>query len=901
MEKKELYLIDGYALIYRAYFALMKNPLTNSAGQPTGAFYGFAGYLLRLLETYKCPYLAVVMDSPRPTFRHLMYDKYKANREAMPEELKSQIPIIRRFIDACNIPTIIQEGLEADDLMASLTLSSVDSGFDVFLVTRDKDLMQLVGPHVTMLAPESGGALLPMDAAHVKNKMGVEPQRIGDYLALIGDSSDNIPGIPGVGPKTAIKILEQIDSVDALLADASPIANPKLREKIEENRDLLLLSRQLVTLKTDVPIVFTLDELARKEANCDECEKLLREMECASLLKSPLLARRAGAENIADIVVVDDDEKLDLLTRRLFAGSGAERVCSILSLCDPAASIRSRRTGIAIATDEKSGFYIPLCHESGKNLAPDKAAEFLGRLFCATNDNIRLVGHDLKQELHCAFEHGASRPGQVFDCMVADYLLDPGRRDHTLPTLVSMWLGNRCEPVESLFGSGKERCGALAVPVQKAASVVGSLACTMITLERKLRSMLHERRVLELFDSIEMPLVWVLAGLERQGVKIDCEFLEKLSVEYRERLDRIAAECYALAPEEFNINSPKQIGEILFDKLGLPAPKKTKTGAHATGIEVLEKLAEKYPIARRILDYRELQKLLSTYIDALPAQTDQASGRVHTCFNQTVTATGRLSSTDPNLQNIPVRTDDGKRIRNAFIADKGNVLVSADYSQIELRILAHLSGDPLLIHAFLEDRDIHTQTASAVYGIFPEMVTPEMRRAAKTINFGLIYGMGPIKLARQIDVSFTEARRFMEVYFRQFPTIKSYMDSSVESARRLGYAQTLLGRRRYLPDINADNRVIREAAERTAVNTPVQGSAADIIKIAMIDIDRSMPQLFPHAKMVLQVHDELVFELPAADAEKFCAWVVERMSRAYTLSVPMRVDAKIGRNWNEAH
>jgi DNA polymerase-1 len=503
--------------------------------------------------------------------------------------------------------------------------------------------------------------------------------------------------------------------------------------------------------------------------------------------------------------------------------------------------------------------------------------------------------------MHFAFQQGVRLRGLSFDALIAAYLLDPGKRDYDCAGLVDQWLMRSADSVATLFGSGRQRRSGEEIPVEDAARILSGLAAACIPLETKLRSLLNERNAAGLYDTIELPLVTVLAGLEQQGIRIDIPYLEQLSAEYGSRASAITTELYHMAGEEFNINSPKQIGEVLFDRMGLPKPKKTKTGAHSTSVAVLENLADDYPIARKILDYRELQKLLSTYIDALPAQSVPPLDRVHTSFNQTVTATGRLSSTDPNLQNIPVRSEDGKRIRNAFIPAEHMALVSADYSQIELRILAHLSDDPFLKQAFEEDRDIHTQTASAIYQIFPEMVTPEMRRAAKTINFGLMYGMGPINLARQLGIPFAEARSFIDAYFLQFPTIKRYMETTIDSARKLGYTETLLGRRRYLPEIAASNRVIREAAERTAINTPVQGTAADIIKLAMIAIDRTLAEQFPTARMLLQVHDELVFEIDEEHAEKFREWVQESMSSAYALSVPLKVDAGIGRNWNEAH
>jgi len=893
MDSKKLYLVDGYALIYRAYFALMKNPLSNRNGIPTGAFYGFAGYILRLLETYDCPYLAVVMDSAKPTFRHEMYDQYKANREAMPDELRAQLPFIRQFIDACKIPTVIQEGLEADDLIAALTLKAVDAGFDVFLVTRDKDLMQLVGPKVTMLAPEGAGVLSPLGVPEVKEKMGVDPHRIVDYLALIGDSSDNIPGVPGVGPKTAVKILEQVKDVETLLADTSVIANPKLRQKIDDNRDLLALSKRLVTLETDAPIVFSLDELARQQFNTEACTGLIREMECMSLLRSPLFTESTQTQ-MHHVTVITTQQELETVC----ASARKHGTIAVTSLTS--GGIMSQQTaGCAVALSEKEAYYLPFAHDTGELI--DRAAALPALQKLCTGSGMKIICHDLKSELHAGILPVDHQESDLFDCMLAAYLLDPGKRDYGIDQLAQQWLYHQVTSTAQMRGSGRNTRTDNMVPVDEAAEVSGGLSAALFALEKRLRPLLHEKKLWELFRTVELPLVDTLALMERTGIMVDTACLATLSDEYHTRCDAVAADVYHLAGTEFNMNSPKQIGEVLFDTLHLPAPKKTKTGAHATGVEVLERLADNYPIARRILDYRELQKLLSTYIDALPAQIAPATGRVHTSFNQTIAATGRLSSTDPNLQNIPIRSEDGKRIRDAFIPAPGMVLVSADYSQIELRILAHLSNDPLLRQAFAEDRDIHTQTASAIYQIFPEMVTPEMRRAAKTINFGLMYGMGPINLSRQLGISFAEARNFIETYFMQFPTIKSYMDSTIEQARQHGYVETMLGRRRYLPDISASNRVIREAAERTAINTPVQGTAADIIKLAMIDIHAKLPEAFPDAAMLLQVHDELVFELPADKAPEFREWAVERMSGAFTLSVPLKVEAGIGANWNEAH
>lgn len=891
---KKLYLVDGYALIYRAYFALAKKPLTNSQGIPSGALYGFANYLLRLIESYQCPYLAVVLDSGKPTFRHEMYGKYKANREAMPDDLQVQIPIIKEFIAACNIPIIIQDGLEADDLIATLTHNAVAEGFEVFLVTRDKDLMQLVGDHVSMLAPEGTGILQSFTAKDVEEKLGVSPVRVLDYLSLIGDASDNIPGVPGVGPKTALKILALTEGVDTLLADTSVLKNEKLIQKIEENRELLLLSKALVTLKKDAVLAFTPLELARQDIDKKACTVLLRQMECSSLLKSSLFAH-AVVQVQNNIVLISTVEQLEDLAAAI-RQKGSFTLNSVTTGMFPA---DLQQIGLSIAISESACYYIPLDHADANNLNATTVYGILRELLTASE--ITKNGHDLKTEWLLAQQQGVDLQGLSFDCMVAAYLIDPGKRDYTIESLADQWLEIGMPSTESLLGKGKTQRAMTAVAASEAALFWEPRITAVVKLQEILQQRMAERSTIQLFEEIEMPLVTVLAHLEWQGIRVDVPLLKSLSSTYSERLALVTREVYALAGEEFNLNSPKQIGEVLFDRLGLPAAKKTKSGTHATGVEILEKLASAYPIAQKILDSREIQKLLSTYIDALPEQVVALSQRVHTTFNQTVAATGRLSSTHPNLQNIPIRTDDGKRIREAFIAAPGSVLIAADYSQIELRILAHLSKDPLLTQAFLDDQDIHTQTASVIYGVFPEMITGEMRRAAKTINFGLMYGMGPINLSRQLNVSFHEARQFIDTYFAQFPTIKKYMDTTIAAARELGYTETLLARRRYLPEINAANRNVREGAERTAINTPVQGTAADIIKIAMITIEREISTQFPEAKMILQVHDELLFEVSEEQAEACSAWVVAMMSGAYTLSVPLKVDAGVGKNWCVAH
>lgn len=893
MNEKTLFLIDGYALVYRAYYAFVKNPLINSKGQPTSAIFGFANYIIRLIESYSCPYIAVVLDSSKPTFRHEMYAQYKANREAMPDDLRAQMPLIHQLVQALNISEVVKDGLEADDLIAILTRKALEESYDVFLVTRDKDLMQLIGPRVKMLAPDGTGTLMLLGAGDVKEKMGIDPDKIVDYLALIGDASDNIPGVPGIGPKTAIKILELGESVDKILENPSILGNEKLIQKIEQNRELLCISKMLATLKKDVDIGVSLDNFARRPFDKAQCVNLFRELEFTSLIRHPLFSEEKKTQN--QISVISTLDQLNVFIDKV-------KNCGVVSIDIQTGSTLARAgeiIGISLSVQKDEAVYIPVSHLQNTNLPLTQVLSLLKEII--ESDRVRKIGSNLKFVYQVFKNQGICLKGIWFDVMIAAYLIDSGKRDYDIDVLAAEYLGQELGRLDSILGSGKNKITFNEVDIASASIYSGNLACAAIALQEKLEPDLDKLNIKTLFENIEMPLVSVLGDLEWQGIKIDTELLKTLSVEYSSELHQLSESIYQLAGESLNLNSPKQIGEILFGKLSLPGAKKTKNGAQSTSVDVLEKLAPEYPIVQKILDYREVQKLLSTYIDALPTQIYSGSGRIHTSFNQTVAATGRLSSTNPNLQNIPVRTEMGKRIREAFIASCGNVLISADYSQIELRILAQLSKDEFLIQAFSEDKDIHTLTASAIYKVFPELVTPEMRRAAKTINFGLMYGMGPINLSKQLGISYSEAKTFIDAYFLQFPCIKKFMESTIENARQLGYTETLLGRRRLIPEINSANRNIREAAERTAINTPVQGTAADIIKIAMINIHKEIANICSNARMILQVHDELVFEVPENEAEEMKKWIIEQMSAAYPLMIPLRVDAGIACNWRMAH
>jgi DNA polymerase-1 len=893
-QPKHLYLVDGHAVAYRAYFAMIKNPLTNSSGQPTSAVYGFANTLVSLLERYDCPYLAVAFDSPAPTFRKQMYAAYKAQRPEMPDDLKSQIPLIFKLVENFNIPALMQDGIEADDILASLTHRAVAEGFHVWLVTRDKDLMQLVGDHVTMLAPETTGAgLKVMGPAEVEEKMGVPPALIRDLLALMGDSSDNIPGVAGIGPKTAVKILQEVGSVENLLADPGCLKNEKLRTKIVENIEALKISRTLTTLKNDAMEAVAVESLIKRPVDRDKCLSFFTTLEFQSLLRHPLFENRQSTS--FSVKVPTSLEEVSAIARQI-EEAGKVSIDTETTSIEPRLA---KLVGISLAISPDMAWYLPVGHtDLLRNLPINDVLRLLKPII--QSPYVAKIGQNLKYDYQVFKNYGLGLKGISFDTMIAAYLIDPGKRQFNLELLAEQWLQLKTVSIESLIGKGKTQRSFAEVPIDEAAGYSGEDAVLPLRLKEKFEPILTERNLLELFTTIEMPLVTALAEIEWRGMQIDTTLLATISVEYTEKLKVISQEIFAMAGEEFNLNSPKQISEIFFGKLGMPTSKKTKTGL-STDVDALDKLAVDFPIARKMLEYRELQKLLSTYIDALPTQVCAESGRLHSSLNQAVTATGRLSSTNPNLQNIPVRTEEGRRIREAFITPNGYLLVSADYSQIELRILAHLSGDARLIEAFHHDKDIHTQTASAIYGIFPEMVTPDMRRAAKTINFGLMYGMGPINLSRQLKISFKEAQKFIDTYFEQFPSIHAFMDRCIADAREKGYSETMFGRRRYLPEINAQNRQVREAAERTAINTPVQGAAADIIKVAMVNIHREMSDIFPDAFMLLQVHDELVFEVPRRKVDEFSGWIVERMCSARELAVPLKVDVGNGLNWKVAH
>jgi len=898
---KEMLIIDGHALIFRAHYAMFKNPLVNMKGLTTSAIFGFTGYVLRLMNKYPDALTVMTLDSKGPSFRKDMFEEYKANRKTMPDELRLQMPYVDQFLDAMGIPVFKKVGLEADDIIADLARYGDSNGYQVKIVSKDKDLMQLVTENVHQLTPETGGKFEEYDPAKVETKMGVAPDRVADLLAMMGDTADNVPGIPGVGPKTALKILQSAGSVAALIENPDRAGTPKLATKVRENIELLKISHDLVVLTNPTDVLIDEESLIQTAPDMEKIRPLFDELEINSYLKNVVFT---NGNVVADEVktptvrfpVETITEEIDLV--ELIKQIEKIGFCSVDTETTSLIKVEAELVGISLAIDTSKGYYIPVGHSEGGNFPIERALELIKPVL--ESALIGKIGQNLKYDYQIFKNYGITLNTIIFDSMVAAYTVDPSARSYGMDDLALRLLDYETVHIDALIGKGKKQISFADVPIATASEYAGEDAIVPLLLKEKLEPELVSQRMDGLFTTVEMPLVTVLAEMEYAGVALDVEHLKNLSLEYTKIVDLAKEEVFSLAGEEFNLNSPKQLGTILFEKLELPAGKKTKTG-YSTNVDVLTKLAGEYEIVRKIMVYREKQKLLSTYIDSLPKKISLKTNRLHASFNQTVVATGRLSSSEPNLQNIPVRSEDGRKIREAFIAQDGYSIIAADYSQIELRLLAHFSEDDHMIEAFKNGDDIHRQTASKVYGIPSAGVTDEMRRAAKTINFGLMYGMGPFKLAGELGVSMGEAKQFITSYFEQFPTIKEFMESSKESAHQNGYTETLMGRKRYLPELQATNRMIRENAERIAVNTPVQGTAADIVKVAMNAMaqkinDEKLPLI-----MLIQVHDELLFEVKDDFAEEMVEVVKSVMEQAYPLRVPLKVDVQIAKNWSDAH
>jgi DNA polymerase-1 len=902
-----LFLIDGHAIAYRSYFAFIKNPLTNSKGQNTSAVFGFTRVLMLIMKKFAPDYLAVAFDSGEETERHREYPDYKANRDEMPDDLSSQLPILFDLLEAFGVPVIMKPGFEADDIIATVAGEASDRGVDVKIVTGDKDLFQLLSEKVHIIRPSKGTSLDDeVGPEFLVEKYGLKPEQVVDLLALMGDSSDNIPGVRGIGEKTALKLLHEFGSLGGILGALERVKPEHVKRKIEEGRNDALLSRELVTLKK-VPVAFSLPDLKPVPPDEERLTSLLLELEFHQMVVE--LSLSPGASTGEKKYEIVDESETERLVKRLERSRGF-----VLDVETTAVdAMQAELVGISFCTEEGRAWYVPVSMEVSSRpedlfgadsngtvggVPLDTIREKLGPVLA--DEGIPKIGHNIKYDLLVLEAHDLPVAGVEFDTMIASYCLDPERRSHSLDNLALEFCRHRMIPYRDLFDPGDRERDIRAVPMRR----LGDYSCEDADYTLRLRNIfqpkLAEVGVEVLFREVEMPLSIVLKNMEQEGVGIDTDGLGKLSKEVSRRLASLTDEIHRTVGEEFNINSNKQLQHVLFDKLGLPSARKTKTG-YSTDVGVLSDLAGEYEIARLILKYRQLAKLTSTYIDALPRLVNPRTGRIHTSFNQTVTATGRLSSSDPNLQNIPIRTDLGRRIRRCFVPREENILMDADYSQIELRIMAHLSRDQALVTAFKEGADVHRRTAARIYGIPEDEVDDTKRANAKTINFGVMYGMGPRGLSKALGISLEEAKVFITEYFDRHPGVKEYIDRAIHEARENRYAQTLLGRRRPLPEIDSDDGRMRSFSERMAVNMPIQGTAADMIKIAMVNIDRAMVKSGIEGCMILQVHDELVFEIPPAERDAMEELVRTLMESAIDLEVPLVVDIGTGRNWLEAH
>jgi DNA polymerase-1 len=894
-DKNTLYLIDGSAYIHRAYHAV--RGLSTRSGFPTNAAFGFTNMLLKLIRERAPEYMAVLFDAKGPTFRHEVYPEYKANRPPMPEDLAEQIPYVKQITRAYRVPMLEVPGFEADDLIAALAKAAENMGYHVVMVTGDKDFMQLVDHHILMYDPMKDQT---SDVSAVTDKLGIAPGQVTDYMALTGDSSDNVPGVPGIGPKTAADLIRRFGTLEALYEKLDDISAKKQKENLKAHRADAFLSRDLVTLRTDAPLPFAPDEIPTKlrlePPDNEKLEAIFRELEFTQLLESVTDSSNAN-EN--DYHMITGEKELSALIERL---QGAD-FFAVDTETTSLNTIEARLVGISIALKENEAFYIPLAHDG-----PDRPRQLpyddtLSRLKPILEDpSIEKIVQNLKYDAAVFLNCGIEIKGPVFDTMIASYLLDPAKRAHSLDRIALDYLRHKTIPYEAVAGKGKSAVPFNRVPLESAVPYACEDADVTLKAAGILRPRLVQAGLEDLMKTVEIPLTPVLMHMERRGVRVDKSRLADLSKNFATELDRLESEIHALAGEVFNVKSAQQLGVILFEKLGLPTKKKTKkkTG-YSTDVEVLTELAAVHELPAVVLRHRSLAKLKSTYADALLELVNPHTGRVHTSYHQTATSTGRLSSSDPNLQNIPIRDEEGRRIRSAFIPDDGCVLVSADYSQMELRILAHLAGDDILIESFRNDEDIHTRTAAEVFQAAPEMITGELRRQAKAINFGIIYGMSAHGLSRELAVSRKMAQIYIDHYFDRYKGVKAYIDQTIREACRTRAVTTLLGRIRPLPDIDAKNPQARQFAERIAVNAPIQGTAADFIKLAMIRCDRALREKCPAAGMILTVHDELVFETPAAELETVTEVVRECMEGVWALKVPLKVNIAWGKNWTEAH
>jgi len=893
-EKPLLLLFDGNALVHRAFHALP--PLTQrKTGEMVNAVYGFASTLLKVFADFKPTHWAVAFDRPGPTFRHEMFEEYKAQRPATPEELKSQMKKVHQLVEAFHIPIFEIDGFEADDVLGTLSKQADEQGVETIIVTGDNDMLQAVLPRVKTLAPRRTFTdTVLYDAEAVEQKYGIKPEQLADLKALAGDVSDNIPGLPSVGPKTAAKLLQQYGSLQGIYDHIEDITPGKLQNTLREYRTQAFQSKELSTIVKDVPIKLDLKTCQVSHYDRNEVARLFQELEFINLLpRLPQTKAEGSQPSAVKSHIVNTETALEQLTGELEA---AQSLAIEIETTGEKAAVADL-VGIAISPAWGKAFYIPVGHQGLNQPQQLPLTQVTARLKTilenASKDKIAYNGKHVMAVLAGC---GVEVKNLNFDPMLAAYLL--GEKSLGLKALAFNKLGVEIVTLAELSGAGKKRSPLSLLDVSRVADYACASVDIVWSLKENLEAELRKQGLWQLFTEVEMALIPVLVAMEKDGILLDTDLLRQMSLEMGKELLRLEKEIYGSVGHQFNINSPQQLGRVLFEDLRLPQSRKTKTG-YSTEASVMEALRGTHPVIELILKYRQLSKLKSTYVDALPALINHKTGRVHTSFNQTGTATGRLSSSEPNLQNIPVRGEIGNKIRRTIIAPPGAYLLSADYSQIDLRVLAHLSQDSALITAFAQDEDIHAMTASKIFGIPASEVTPEMRRNAKTVNFGVVYGMSDYGLEQATNLSREEASQFIALYFETYPKVKEYLEATKEQARKLGYVQTVMGRRRFLPEINSSNRMVREAAERMAINAPVQGSSADIIKIAMINLHREMEKRNLKSKMLLQIHDELLFEVPEEEVEEMKSLVAELMSRALELCVPVKIDIKLGRNWGE--
>ena len=899
--QERVVLFDGHSIAYRSFYAI--RDLTMPNGAPVNAVYGFWRFLTKIMRDFPSQYVAVAFDAGGATFRHKMYEPYKANRQEMPSDLASQLPIIQELLTLLGIKVIYERGVEADDIMGSIALKAAAHDLPVLIVTSDKDLAQLVDDKINLVRPSgrgSSGGVEILDTSGVRERFGVEPKQIVDYLSLIGDTSDNVPGVPSIGPKTAVKLLSQFGSLDELIARADELRNARIRDKLKEHTEDALLARRLVTLDPKISVGVVPEDYALGQVDRNALRELLSKLNFSSVLKDISIApssvktdekKAPDAKKAEYRAIMTEDELVKLVDE--IAQCDEISIDLETTSTDP---MRAHIVGIAISPCPYVGYYIPVGHDYLGAPTQLKLETVLAALRPAIEGELpRLIGQNIKYDLILLYRNGLHPRGVSFDAMIASHLIAPEQRRHNLEEIAKNYLGYSMLSYSDLAGKNGKISQ---VPVEKATFYASEDAEIVFRVKEQLVAGLERVGATRLFSEVEVPLVSVLARMEKNGILVDKDVLAVQGRDLRERLAVIEHDLYEIAGETFNPNSPKQVANILFDHLGLPVIEKKKTGP-STSARVLSELAVQHPLPGKLIEYRELQKLLTTYIDRLPEAINPDTGRIHTSFHQTSTATGRLSSSDPNLQNIPTRTEVGDRIRRAFVAPDGSLLIGADYSQIEIRLLAHLSEDEHLISAFVEGEDLHRITASRIFAVPEDKVTDKLRNAAKRINFGIIYGISPFGLARELGISREEAKAYIDRFFAAYPQTRAYMDHMIEQATRKGYAETILGRRRMLPQLSEKNLTARNFAKRNAVNTPIQGSAADLIKLAMLSIDRLIEEGTLKAKMLLQIHDELIFEAREEEVSEASVIIKEEMEGVMKLRLPLEVKVKTGHNWSE--